>query len=747
MSAPFTIVGTSPSRVESMTKLSGAAKFAADNQLPGMLYAKFLHSPYAHATITSIDTSAALALSGVKAVLTFKDVSKYGLYGASSDLYLLTDKARYVGDEVAVVAATSENIAEDALDLIKVQYQQLPFYLDPASAMASGAVPIHPEIASTATQNIMTGAPLSYTSGNITTGFSQASKTYEIDNFVMNPVHHSPLETHAAVASWTRDGLTLYLTTVDPFRRRRFLSSLLGVPISNIRVIAPYCGSSFGNKGSAIGRHDPVAALLSKATGLPVKLQYTRAEEQISAPGREKATSTSMKVGFASDGTITACEYHVLGDAGAYCMGGSGIFLNTNFMLPYKNRNVLFTSTVVYTNTPPECMFRGSGKEVGNFPFQIIMDMAAEDLGMDVLDLNTKNYYSVGDKFGTNVFNTCAVPDCVSQGAAKIGWKSKRVPPSQKTGAIRTGIGMSVGVRNGSQSYSDAVVKVECDGSIGVINGKGEEGQGIYTAVAMVAAEALNANFSDVTVSPTDTASQPYAVRSGGSMGFMSNGKAVLLACQDAKAKILAKAAPMLSTSTNTVTAAQLSMGPRSVYVTASPTNSIALGTVVGADQDIIGVGTVPSGGFLIATLVNFVEVQVDTGTGKVTVTNFVGANDMGTPINPSILQGNADGGNIQGIGTTLTEGRIIDPTTGAQLNGDFLNYKIPTIVDFGTMDNTTWTSSNDPNGPYGAVGGMESSLMSPTPAILNAIYNAIGKRITEVPVKPSVILKALGGS
>jgi xanthine dehydrogenase molybdenum-binding subunit len=740
MSQNYTVVGTSPSRVESMTKVSGQAKFAADVDLPGMLYAKFLHSPYAHATINSIDTSAASALSGVKAVFTYKDIP-HTLYGALSDLYLITDKARYVGDEVAVVAATSENIAEDALDLIKVDYSPLPFYLDPASAMASGATAIHPEISSVK-NNTITGAPLVYTSGNTTTGFSQAYKTYEVDNFVMNHVHHSPLESHAVVASWTRDSLTIYLTTVDAFRRRRYLSGLLGVPISNLRVIAPYCGSSFGNKGSAIGRHDPVAALLSKATGLPVKLQYTREEEEVSAPGREKAISTSMKVGFKQDGTITACEYHVLGDAGAYCMGGSGIFLNTNFMLPYKNRNVYYDASVVYTNTPPECMFRGSGKEVGNFPFQIIMDMAAEDLGMDVLDLNAKNYYQVGDTFGTNTFNTCAVPDCVTQGAAKIGWKSKRIPPSQKTGAIRTGIGMAVGVRNGSQSYSDALVKVECDGSIGVINGKGEEGQGIMTTVAQVAAEALNANFSDVTVSPVDTYSQPYAVRSGGSMGFMSNGKAVYLACQDAKAKILAKAAPMLG-----VTAAELSLGPRLVYVTANPSKSVALGTVVGLDQDIIGIGTVPTGGFLIATLVVFAEVQVDTTTGKVLVTNLVSANDMGTPINPVILRSQAEGGNVQGIGTTMTEGRILDPTTGAQLNGTFLNYKIPTILDFGTVDGSLWTSTNDPLGPYGAVGGMESSLMSPTPAILNAIYNATGKRITEVPVKPSVILKALGGS
>ncbi|MDI7259875.1 MAG: xanthine dehydrogenase family protein molybdopterin-binding subunit [Thermodesulfobacteriota bacterium] len=734
MSKKFNIIGKHQPQLDAWERVSGKAKYASDLYLPGMLYAKILRSPHPHAKIINIDVEKAKALLGVKAILTPKDMPPYRWH---ADMPILTDTARFEGDDIAVVAAVDEDVAREALDLIKVDYQALPFVLDPQQAMKPEAPKIHPQ------GNIIGGKPLLFQRGDIEKGFQESDLVYE-DNYRTSLLQHATSEPRVCVALWEGGKLTLWDSTQYTFSTQAGLSRALKIPMSKVRVICEFMGGGFGDK-TGPERYNVLAALLTKKTGRPVKIEFDRDENFLAAHHRYP-TIWHLKYGVKKDGTLIALYAKVIADMGGYGhFAGAGGSLETMRSV-YRCPNLKAEGYSVHTNKPEGGFLRCVGHPMGQFAQEVHMDIIAEKLGMDPVEFRLKNHARLedGDQDRKLPFTSNGVEECIRRGAEEIGWRQKWQKPGSSSGPKKRGIGMAIhACRHGAMTVpSSGMVRINSDGTVNVLTGTSDIGGGQKGAMAMIAAEELGVPLEAVSVTSADTDVTTDTGGSTGSRQIMTGGTGIRLAAADARRQILEIAARELKTAKE-----NLEIRGGQIYVQGSD-KGIPLGEALrSAPASIIGrgIGQLPKGFIIHTFAAHFVEVEIDTRTGKVKVLKLFAVHDVGKAINMLAVENQIEGGAIQGMGFGLMEDQILDRTTGICVNPNVLDYKMFTIKDVPEIYPLV-IEPYDPHGPFGAKGVGEPPYSVPAPAIANAIYNAIGVRFKEIPITPRSILEGLKG-
>jgi CO/xanthine dehydrogenase Mo-binding subunit/CO/xanthine dehydrogenase FAD-binding subunit len=747
----FLVVGKDVPRTDAVPKVTGAAQYVADLHLPGMLHAAVLRSPHPHARIVSIDTSAAAAMPGVKAVATGAETAKRKWGAFRPDLYpLAIGKVRYVGDEVAAVAATDPETARAAVDKIAVQYEVLPAVLSIDQALASGAPLVHDDAAGNVAHQF------SFERGDVDAGFRQSEVTVE-GTWESVRQWHTALETIGCVAKWDGDRVTMWCNTQTPFLARGRYSVALGLPESQVRVIQTEVGGGFGGK-SGDDNASVVCALLARLSGRPVKLIHTREEEFLASHPRMPMRYW-VRLGFRKDGRVAAKEIRMWADNGAYTGKSQAILgaASVRHDALYKYPCVRGDSTLVYTNLVPTGAFRGFGNPSADWAVEQAWDLAAEQLHMDVYDLLRLNAVDPGDRSPHNhKITSCELKQCMDKSAELIGWKEKR-----KKKAPRHGLGMGCSVHvNGRRSFGDwdgstAIVRVNEDGRATVITGEGEIGQGNLTVLRQIAAEELGLPYEHVDITRPDTDVNSHSLGALASRLTYVAGNAVRNAATAAARQLLEAAAEQFKRPVEELTIINGEVGPRN----GAETDFKPVGAIVRANiykpggQPIVGVGNFDnpsefpdhnrygneSGAY------NFIaqtaEVEVDRGTGEVKVLEIASAVDCGTVINPATAVGQVQGGVMQGLGLAMTE--YFDWWNGMPTDPQLKDYPIPSAGMVPKL-HVAFADSYEPSGPFGAKGLGEIGLDAVPAVIANAIADAVGVRIHELPITAEKIHRAL---
>ncbi len=759
MSQEFSVVGKRLPRPDAWEKATGAARYTVDLKLPGMLVGKVLRSPYPHAKVLKIDKSEAERLPDVEAVITMEDVPRIpysvsfrdmpevrGGVSQHPDQYIFDDKVRYVGDAVAAVAATNKEIAEKALELIRVEYAKLPAVFDPVEAMKPRAPRIHDY----AEGNIAVHISYPHSTGDVEKAFQDAD--YMVgDTFHTTKQIHCHLEPEAAIASFDAAGrLTVWSPCQLAHLARRELAHIFGMPVGMVRIINPHVGGSFGTRLDISA--EPICIALAKKAGKPVKIEYTK-EEDFGIMATATACRSNVKLGFKKDGTLAAIQMKAIAQAGGY-LGRSptvAALLLAEGLGHYRCSNTAGEVDVVYTNTVMSGAFRGFGNPPAMWGVEQVMDMAADKLGIDPVELRLKNIKKTGELgIGALPIQSSALEQCIRIGAKRIGWKEKR---ARKDGGVkRRGVGMAITVHSSGGypfliEHSNAFIKLNEDGSASLVVHPGEPGTGIWGVLSQIAAEELGLHAEDIHIVTGDTDVTMFDIGSKASRSTYIIGNAVLKAAREAKGQLLERTAKLLG-----VSAAELEVKDRQVYVRTTPSKRISVAEVAfdaiynseGECLNISGKCSFEPTTYSPTTQAVFAEVEVDTEIGEVKVLKVVIANDSGTAINPLSVEGQIEGGLSQGLGYTLREDPIIDTITGEVMTSNFETYRIPSTLDMPEVE-MILVQEPDPAGPFGAKGVGEISASAIAPAISNAIYYAVGVRITKLPVTPEKILKALG--
>jgi CO/xanthine dehydrogenase Mo-binding subunit len=766
------IIGKSHPRVDVEEKTTGTYEFVGDISLPGMLHAKVLRSPYAHALVKNIDTSRAEALPGVKAVLTPDDVSDnlvHRMNGISPsepialDTHILEKKPRYVGDRVAAVAATTPEVAEEARGLIKVEYEELQAVFDIEEAMKPGAPQVH-EVTWFGAQKIpvennMTQLAQPYMSaGDVEEGFDQADVIVE-NEFTTSYPHNSPLGRPACICRpLPGDKLEIWNHTQSIHAARINLSNTLGMPLGKIKVHKVGLGGAFGLY-IGLRLSDPICASLALKTGLPVKLEESR-EEMFLDGGRHPAV-IRLKMGAKRDGTLIAVDMWIADGIGAYGPIPDICFLMSGFLMSkYRCPNKRFDGRTVYTNTPPLCAMRGAGDPQIHFAVESQMDILAEKLDIDPLELRLKNNPREGDEFigqgpaVTCIIKSCGLEEITKEGAKKIGWENRKSTiPHKDRPWIRRGIGMASGFHTsgcGSSEpntylldYSGAIVKMNEDGTACLTLAVADFGSGNVTSIAAMVAEELGIHYDDVIVTQTDTENSLYEHWAHASRSVYSTGSAAKAASRNAKHVIMEWASMVLD-----VPSDQIEIKDRRVFYKKDPTVETSVREVLEyAQSQFLGTAIGTASHRATACPPHFVstfaEVDVDTRTGEVKIVRVFHGADVGTPINPGIVRGQLVGGLHMGLGYALTENVVYDSDDGHVLNPNFRDYKLLTPLDMPKVE-TFLADTYEPTGPFGAKGVGEGSTNTVAPAVYNAVYNAVGARVLTMPLTPEKVLKAM---
>lgn len=745
------VIGRRLPKIDSIGKVTGEAQYTVDLRVPGMIHGKILRSPVAHGRIKSIDVSKALKLDGVAAVLTAKDVplNKFSfVQGLADKTMLCHNKVRYVGDEVAAVAAVSEDLAQRALDLIKVDYDPLPAVFDPEEAMKPGAPLIHNN-----EKNI--GFQVERLFGDPDSAFQECDVVCE-DRYVTYPVAHCCMETSTCVAKWDASGrLTIWVNTQAPHTQRQEVARILGIPIRHVRVISSAMGGGFGSK-LVMDMKLPLAALLSKRSGRPVRIQNSRAEEFSTAKTRYGYT-IYLKTGAKKDGTIWARDIKVIGDNGAYHDKGPATinFSSMMFGTMYNIPNFRYVGMLVYTNKEMGTAFRGFGNPQVTFACETQLDVIAGEIGMDPLSLRLKNA-NCPDQLTVSgaEITTCGMKECMEAAAAAIGWREKR----DQKGLRGVGLANMVHTGSGGRFYgynaSEAFIKISEDGTVTLITPALDMGQGAHTTMAQIVAEELGVRLDDINVISNDTDLTPYDLGSWGSRATFMNGNAVLDAARNTKKEIVAVASEMMEAKPEEIVIEDgnvFAKGSSDKYSFAELADYACNRRGAPISGKGRFVDKLPAGmtiqqaytkniaSFAFGT--QAAEVEVDPETGRVKVLKIAAAHETGRTINPTMAEGQIEGAVAQGIGYALTEKLIFQK--GKVINDGFLDYKIPTIADVPEIE-AILVETGDPHGPFGAKGIGEPGLVPTAPAIANAIYNAIGIRLRDLPMTPEKVLRAI---
>lgn len=780
-SSSWSAVGKPEPKVDALKLVQGKPAFAADFERRDMLVAKVLLSPLAHARIRHIDTSKARQLPGVAAVLTWKDLPRvvFSTAGQSDpipgplDTFSLDNKVRFVGDRVVMVAAESEEIANQALELIEVDYEELPVLLDPQQAMLAGAPILHdePEYVnfgeSDPARNL--AAEIRIDIGDVEKGFEQADRIFEAD-YEVPKVQQAHIEPHVVITYWDADDrLVIRTSTQVPFHARRILAPVLGLPVKRIRVIKPRIGGGFGGKQEVM--IEDVAAHLTIATGRPVIYEYTREEEFIAARSRHPM-KIRMKTGVKVDGTITANAMQVLTDTGAYGCHALTVTGNTGHKSmalyvgdgSYRLKpNIRFHADIVYTNHPPAGAYRGYGVPQGYWAVERHMEKIARELDLDPLEFRLKNALRAGElhPFSTawsegreprpETIETCGLEQCVQQGKAVIGWDQKYGNKSWQRVAgkpyLRRGIGAALVMQGTAIPYLDmggASIKINDDGSFNLLVGATDLGTGSDTVLAQLAAEVLGVPTEDIIVYSSDTDFTPFDKGAYASSTTYVSGGAVVRAAQIVASKLRQRAARILEVpeeAGNFRLAGGQAVAPDGRSVSLS---QVALHALHKEDQEqIMGVASYMSPVSPPPFAAQFAEVTVDIETGQVTVDNLVMAVDSGVIVNPLTASGQIEGGMTQALGYAVCEEMLYD-SSGKAREVDLRDYHIFQAHEMPGLE-TIFVETFEPSHPFGVKAVAEIPMDGVAPAVGNAVLDAAGVNVDINPVTPERVWQALG--
>jgi len=749
------MIGKRIPNVDSWGKATGKAVYGIDLKLLGMLHGKILRSPLPHAKILRIETEKARRLPGVKAVITADDTPKIKYGSVINDEYpLAVDRVRFIGDEVAAVAAIDEDTALEALAQIRVEYEELPAVFSPQEALAQGAPKIHEGESNVATR-------IEFERGNVAQGFQEADYILE-DEFICSNVHPGYLEPHVCVAQADDAGnVTIWGSYQAPARNRDMIARIMNLPAGKIRLIQTVVGGGFGGKSGQVLPLYPICAFLALKSRRPVRILNSW-EEEFAASRSRMPAEIKIKLGIKKEGTFTAKDLNILANCGAYAGTGPAVLSTTATRATslYRFKNVKCQADLVYTNTTPIGSYRGYGNPQLHFALESMVDLAAETVGMDPLEVRLKNAIQRGDISAHGwIMNSCQLTECLLVAAQKSQWKEKRGKGRQGSG----GIGMASMIHvSGNRAVhpffdgSSAYVRVNPHGRIDLITGEAEIGQGSNTIFSQIVAETLGVPLEDIRLFPLDTDSCPFGVGTFASRVTTLGGKAVQLAAEDARQQLLEFAAEKME-----IRVEDLECSGGRIFVKGSPAKSLGIEEVAKlalhsrGGAPIVGVGTflvpphvvVPDqtkyGNLSMAYSfgVQVAEVMVDRETGKVDILKILSVHDSGTIINPMLAEGQVEGGVAQGIGYALFE--EIVRQNGIVMNDNFTDYRMPTICDVPPLS-TTFIEVPDPYGPFGAKGLGEITQVPTAPAIANAIYDAVGVRLKELPLTPEKIWQAL---
>lgn len=763
------LIGQSLSRIDAPDKATGAALYTDDLRLPGMLHGRLLRSPHPHARILDVDVSRAAALRGVKCIITGRDIPqvKFGnwrLMPETQDQYALcVDKVRYIGDEVAAVVAVDVDTAEEALSLIRVDYEPLPAVFDVESSLAPGAPRLHEELA----DNVSVNRRIEYGDPER----DLASADLVLDNvFTVHAVNHAYLEPCSALAVYEPGGrFTVWSSTQVPYILQCMLALTLGVRENDVRVIKPAVGGGFGGK-MELRAWEFCAAFAARETGRPVKFTLTR-EEELAYGRRRHPMTIHSRVGFRKDGTLVAKDLEILLDGGAYnAMGPTATFLSGNFgAMLYRYPSYRYWGRHVYTNKPPASAMRGFGAPQSLFVSESQMNMAAEQLGIDPIHIRIKNAMRPGDVIpDVATISSCGFIESLEKAAEISGWYEKRKTYRRESyrsepagiGDRRLARGIGVGCYsfisggvfnwfNTQYPFSAAEVRAFADGTVHLLTMAADIGQGSDSVLAQILAEELGLNPGDIRVTAADTAMTPQAdLGSWGSRVTLMAGNAVL----DAARKIKQELFGALSARFGLNVIYDLECRDGRVQVKGRPERGLAFGEAVAMIQKLrrgeplIARGYyTPRGKGLVTPAFSFgtqvAEVEVDLDTGQVRVDRMWTAHDCGVPLNPAGVEGQLEGSIHMGLGYALSEQFVMEE--GRTLNTTFLDYKIPATLDMPSGESVT-IETYEPEGPFGAKEAGEG-LVSPTaPAIAEAVHHATGYRCLDLPITPEKILAGL---
>jgi len=747
----YSVIGTRVHRVDGPEKITGSAKYTFDLTLPNMLYGKILRSPHPHAKILKIDTSKVEKLIGVKAVVTGKDTigKKQGIWRRFPELcdeeILCRTKVRYIGDAVAAVAAIDEDTAEEALDLIDVEYELLPAVFNPLEAITEEAPQIHEGVE----LNININRHIEW--GDVDEAFKKCDHIRE-DQFVCSSQAHVCMETHCALAHFDYNNkLTVWTSTQAAYYIQALLADMLGMREGDIRVINPYTGGGFGSKFE-LDSAQFCAALLSQKIRRPVKIVLSR-EEEFTATKRRTPMYYFLKLGAKKDGTMLAKEVRVITEGGAYtAMGATALYLTGFFSsFPYKYPNYRYDGYRAYTNTAPTSAMRGFGAPQSTFVGESQIDMMAEDLGIDPIEIRRKNGMTPNYEVPGQAFiQSCGLHQCLDKIEEHIKQRGK-LPPNHGIGIACYGF-MSGGIFNWFDTpyaFSSAIVRINIDGKVDLFTGANEIGQGSNTTLSMICAEELGVKLDDIRIHSADTGICPPDLGAWGSRETLHNGNAVKMAAADAKRQLLEFAAAKMG-GLNIVH--DLDIRDCRVYLADRPERGLSYYDVVkeatrGKDGEaIIGRGHyTPHRKGMISPAYSFgvqaAEVEVDPETGRYKLVNVTTAHESGTVINPVGIEGQLEGAIMMAGGYGYCEDQPMDE--GKILNPSIADYKLIRSLDM-PETKILEIDTYEPEGPFGAKEAGEG-LTNPTAgAIANALYKAVGVRINTLPITPEKVFRAL---
>jgi CO/xanthine dehydrogenase Mo-binding subunit len=754
----YAVAGTNAHRVDGIEKVTGKAVYTTDLQLPGMAHARVLRSPVAHAKLVKVEASKAKAFPGVIATLTRDDIQAFNYkYGATykDQSIVAVDKVRYVGDPVAAVLADDPAIAEAALELIEVEYEELPKVTNIEEATAPGAALVHEAgVARAELRGSVYGAPerfngtnicyyLTFAREDVAKGFAKADHIFE-DTFRFQKVQHYSLEAHNNIVYYDGEKLTVWASCQDPFTLRDHLSGIFRLPLSRIRVIVPYVGGGYGGKLYVKG--EPISAALSWMTHRPVKLQFS-VNESFKTITRHPARVT-IKTGVTKDGKLIARDCQVYMDTGAYADAGPRVTQKAAYrsLGPYKIPYANVEAYGVYTNTVPAGAFRGFGALQVTWAYESQMDMIAERLGLDPLEFRLKNLLKKGDLY--TVGDTpvdCDLKEGLLKVADAIKWQEKSKKPNRAKG-----LSCCIKDAGGTYKVAGATVKMSSDGSVVLLTGTVEIGQGPRTALSQVVAEELSLPMDQITVAQLDTDVTPYDISTSASSSMVVMGTAVLRAAEDVKKQLLQCAAKVLKQK-----AGNLRLNNGHVVVGERPVISFSkvivdfFGSKAG---EIIGKGLYKdkrNAKAVLGSTTTFwevgwggVEVEVDPDTGVIHLLKYVSACDTGKAINPEQCVGQDEGAVLFGIGHTLMEEMVYED--GQLLNGNLVDYTVPRFADVPDALDTILIENGNGPGPFGSKGIGGGGLLPVASAIANAVSRAVGVRIQELPLTPPKIWRAM---
>jgi len=761
-------VGLDVSRADGPAKIRGAAQYAADVELPGMLFVKALRSAYPHARILRVDASKAEKLPGVAAVLTRDDLKgKNAFFGpvVKDQPVLAIDRVRYVGEVIAAVAAEARDIAEEALDSIEVDYEPLPAVYDLLEAMKPEAPALHANRIKAQSFPAKSGFRLQdegnvlsryhVEDGDVAVGFSESDEIFE-DVYTSPKIQHAHIEPHATVAYWEPSGkLVLYTSTQTPSSIRTQLADLLGLPQSMVRVIVPFVGGGYGAKTHP--RLEPLAALIARKAHRPVQWVLTR--EEVFLTAHCQAAVVKIKTGVKRDGTIVARQVEAVYDIGAYALTSTNTGRNGGEVSggPYRIKHQDLTTYCVYTNTPPTGPYRGFGVPQVCWAYESQMDDIARRLGIDPLDLRLKNLVHEGDPFvtGHNLVSV-GISDCARRAAEAIGWqRGAEQCPRALSGKVR-GKGMAVMIKTTmTPSNSSALVRLNADGSAVLLTSSVEMGQGTLTSLAQIVAEELALPIDRVSVTFPDTDVTPFDQSTSSSRTVFTMGGAARQAAHQIRQQLLEIGAGVLEANVEDL---QLINGFLEVKGVPDKRRNIpqlfqarygaAVGNMVGSFDNQTSGGLDPTTGKGKGSVFYFLsacaaEVEVDTDTGKITVQQVISAVDAGKAINPRQCHMQNEGSMIMSLGSSLFEEMVFD--NGQPINSTFLEYMPPSMEDHPKKFQSLLVETPHPEGPYGAKGVGEAGLGPIEPAIGNALANALnGIRVKDLPLRPDRVLEAV---